>query len=448
MLKQFLIAVLLLIYPSINAQSVVHVPIQGTIDMGLPNYIQRAITMAEADSAEFIIFDIDTFGGRVDAATKIKDAILSSNITTIAFINRRAISAGALISLSCDSIFMTSGATIGAATAVDAEGEKASEKVISYMREEMAASAEANGRSREIAQAMVDEEMEIDFILSVYKDTLSGSQIEGFNKGKLITLSTDLAIKLGIADNEVESFSLLLEYLNIAENNVIEVKETWSELLVRFLTNPSFAPILMSLGMIGVFFEIKSPGFGVPGGLGLLCLSLFFGSHLLVGLANSTEMLILSGGLLMILLEVLVIPGFGVAGISGFLMIAYSFFTMLIGDYPLPEDFNIAIRSMSYSFVLMIALGILSFKALTRSDYYKKFIPVEGQSSAEGYSVSRGYENLIGQIGQCVTILRPSGRVEINGKVYQAISAGEFVEVGETILVSGTEENQIIVKKV
>ena len=448
MLKQFLIAVVLIICPSINAQSVVHVPIQGTIDMGLPNYIQRAITMAEADSAEFIIFDIDTFGGRVDAATKIKDAILGSNIRTIAFINRRAISAGALISLSCDSIFMTSGATIGAATAVDAEGEKASEKVISYMREEMAASAEANGRSREIAQAMVDEEMEIDFILSADKDTLSGSQIEGFNKGKLITLSTDLAIKLGIADNEVESFSLLLEYLNIAENNVVKVKETWSELLVRFLTNPSFAPILMSLGMIGVFFEIKSPGFGVPGGLGLLCLSLFFGSHLLVGLANSTEMLILSGGLLMILLEVLVIPGFGVAGISGFLMIAYSFFTMLIGDYPLPEDLNIAIRSMSYSIVLMIALGILIFKALTRSDYYKKFIPVEGQSSAKGYSVSRGYGTLIGQIGQCVTILRPSGRVEINGKVYQAISAGEFVEAGETVLVSGTEENQIVVKKV
>jgi len=448
MLKQFLIAVVLIICPSINAQSVVHVPIQGTIDMGLPNYIQRAITMAESDSAEFIIFDIDTFGGRVDAATKIKDAILGSNIRTIAFINRRAISAGALISLSCDSIFMTSGATIGAATAVDAEGEKASEKVISYMREEMAASAEANGRSREIAQAMVDEEMEIDFILSADKDTLSGSQIEGFNKGKLITLSTDLAIKLGIADNEVESFSLLLEYLNIAENNVVKVKETWSELLVRFLTNPSFAPILMSLGMIGVFFEIKSPGFGVPGGLGLLCLSLFFGSHLLVGLANSTEMLILSGGLLMILLEVLVIPGFGVAGISGFLMIAYSFFTMLIGDYPLPEDLNIAIRSMSYSIVLMIALGILFFKALTRSDYYKKFIPVEGQSSAKGYSVSRGYGNLIGQIGQCVTILRPSGRVEINGKVYQAISAGEFVEAGETVLVSGTEENQIVVKKV
>ena len=107
-----------------------------------------------------------------------------------------------------------------------------------------------------------------------------------------------------------------------------------------------------------------------------------------------------------------------------------------------------AILSMSYSFILMIGLGGLIFRVLTRSDYYKKMIPVKGQSSAEGYSISRGYKNLIGEIGQCVTILRPSGRVEINGKVYQAISRGEFVEVGETVLVSGTDENQIVVKKV
>jgi membrane-bound serine protease (ClpP class) len=448
MFNQLFIPFLFILHLSLYSQTVVHVPIQGTIDMGLPNYIQRAITIAEADSAEFIIFDIDTFGGRVDAATKIKDAILGSNISTIAFINRRAISAGALISLSCDSIYMTSGATIGAATAVDAEGEKASEKVISYMREEMAASAEANGRSREIAEAMVDEEIKIDFILSVENDTLTSGDIEGFNKGKLITLSTNFALKLGIADNQVESFLLLLDKLKIDENNVVEVKETWSELLVRFLTNPTFAPILMSLGMIGLFFEIKSPGFGIPGGLGLLCLVLFFGSHLLVGLADSTEMLILCGGLLMVLLEILVIPGFGIAGIAGFLMIVYSLFTMLIGDYPLPEDLDMAIRSMSYSFVLMLTLGTLIFRALTRSDYYKRLIPVEGQRSAKGYSISRGYEQLIGKTGKCVTVLRPSGRVEINEKVYQAMSMGEFIEVGEMVLVSDTNENQIVVKRV
>mgnify|MGYP003973867235 CR=1 FL=1 len=447
MFNQFFILLLLLMPLRLNAQSVVHVPIHGTIDMGLPNYIQRAVTIAEANSAEFIIFDIDTFGGRVDAATQIKDAILGTDISTIAFINRRAISAGALISLSCDTIFMTPGATIGAATAVDAEGEKASEKVISYMREEMAASAEANGRSREIAEAMVDEEIEIDFILSVGNDTLNSGDIEGFNKGKLITLSTDLALKLGIADERVESFSLLLDKLSINEKDVIEVKESWSELLVRFLTNPTFAPILMSLGMIGLFFEIKSPGFGVPGGIGLLCLALFFGSHLLVGLADATEMLILVGGLLMVLLEILVIPGFGVAGIVGFLMIMYSLFTMLIGEHPLPEDFNIAMRSMSYSFILMIGLGALIFRALTRSEYYKKLIPVSGQSSAEGYSISKGYENLVGEMGTTTTILRPTGRVKIYGENYQAMSSGEFIESGESVIVSGTNENQLIVKK-
>ena len=431
-----------------SRQTVVHVPIHGTIDMGLPNYIERAVKISKTDSVKYLIFDIDTFGGRVDAATQIKDMVLSSEVTTIAFINRRAISAGALISLSCDLIYMTDGATIGAATAVDAEGEKASEKVISYMREEMAASAEANGRSREIAQAMVDEEIEIDFILSVNNDTLNGGEIEGFNKGKLITLSTELALKSGIADAQVESFSALLNKLNIDEKDVMKIKETWSELMVRFLTNPNFAPILMSLGMIGLFFEIKSPGFGVPGGLGIACLALFFGSHLLVGLADITEILILGVGLLLILLEILVIPGFGIVGIPGFIMIIYSLFTMLIGEYPLPQDFNMAIRSMSYSFVLMLILGILIFRALTRSDYYKKLIPVEGQPSSKGYSISKGYENLIGDIGKCVTVLRPSGRVEINGKVYQAISTGEYIIKGESVKVTHTDENQIVVKKV
>ena len=142
---------------------VYHVSIHGTIDMGLPHFIQRVVDEAEENKAKAIIFDIDTFGGRVDAATQIKDIILDSKIPTIAFINKRAISAGALISLSCDSIFMSPGASIGAATAVDLKGNKASEKVISYMREEMASTAEANNRPREIATSMVDEELSIPY---------------------------------------------------------------------------------------------------------------------------------------------------------------------------------------------------------------------------------------------------------------------------------------------
>ena len=197
-----------------NNQIIYSVPIEGDIDMGLPYYLERVITEAENDNAKYIIFTIDTFGGRVDAATQIKDAILNSKIPTIAFINKRAISAGALISLSCDSIYMASGGTIGAATAVDGSGKKTSEKVISYMREEMASTAEANGRSREIASAMVDDEIEIDFHLTIDGDTLTEKDINGFKEFKLITLSTMHAVLLGIADEEISSFEELLRRFN------------------------------------------------------------------------------------------------------------------------------------------------------------------------------------------------------------------------------------------
>ena len=197
---------------------VYHVPIQGTIDMGLPHYIQRVIDQAESEEVAAIIFDIDTFGGRVDAATQMKDIILDSKITTVAFINKRAISAGALISLSCDSIFMSAGASIGAATAVDLQGEKASEKVISYMREEMASTAEANNRFRDVASAMVDEDLSISFIVNSLGDTLTSEDVEGFSEGKLVTLSTNLAILLGIADKELNN-SLTDSYGDLSCDN-------------------------------------------------------------------------------------------------------------------------------------------------------------------------------------------------------------------------------------
>ena len=203
----------------LNAKSIYLIPIKGDIDMGLPYFIERGIKEAELNEAEVIIFDIDTFGGRVDAATKIKVTILDSNIPTIAFINRRAISAGALISLSCDSIFMTSGATIGAATAVDLQGNKGSEKVISYMREEMASTAEANGKSRDIASMMVDEELSLSYFITIDGDTLRTNDIEGFKVDKLVTLTTKDAIKLDFAESEIETFDLLLPSVFPSINN-------------------------------------------------------------------------------------------------------------------------------------------------------------------------------------------------------------------------------------
>ena len=206
----------------LNADAVYRVPIEGTIDLGLPPFIQRMIDKAESENATAIIFDINTFGGRVDAATQIKDAILGSDITTIAFINRRAISAGALISLSCEKIYMTGGGLIGAATAVDMSGKKGSEKVISFMREEMASTAEKRGRNKEIARGMVDEELNFSHLV-INGDSISVNDIEGRKDGKLISLTTEQAIKYRIADGTAESIEALMDTLSYGS---FEVKES------------------------------------------------------------------------------------------------------------------------------------------------------------------------------------------------------------------------------
>ena len=427
---------------------VYHVPIHGTIDMGLPHYIQRVVNEAEENNANVIIFDIDTFGGRVDAATQIKDIILDSKVTTIAFINKRAISAGALIALSCDSIFMTPGASIGAATAVDLQGNKASEKVISYMREEMASTAEANNRSRGIATAMVDEELSIDFLLNMQGDTLTVKDVEGFAEGKLITLSTQLAVQLGIAGGEFERIEDVLKYLGLENVEQKNTKESWSEKLVRFLTNPVVAPLFMSLGMLGLFMEIKSPGFGIPGIIGLTCLALFFGSHFLVGLADMTEVIFLLAGIALILMEILVVPGFGVVGISGIIMVFYSFFKMLIGVYPSPADYYFAYMGLSVGIITSVIMAVIFYKTFPHTELYQKLIPFTPQKSGEGFTISKGYDMLIGEMGKTVTDLRPSGKVEIIGKYYQAMSHGDYIESNEDIIVDGVDENQILVKKV
>ena len=164
-LKYLVLLLFLTVSRLVSVEVVYRVPIQDVIDLGLPSFVERAIAQAEKEGASAIIFDIDTFGGRVDGATQIKDAILGCKVPTVAFINRRAISAGALIALSCEKVIMTGGGTIGAVTAVDLSGKKASEKVISYMREEMASTAEIRGRNTLIAQAMVDEEIAFEFVV-------------------------------------------------------------------------------------------------------------------------------------------------------------------------------------------------------------------------------------------------------------------------------------------
>jgi len=198
----------------------------------------------------------------------------------------------------------------------------------------------------------------------------------------------------------------------------------------------------MSLGMLGLFMEIKSPGFGVPGTVGLICLALFFGSHFLVGLADMTEVIFLLAGIVLILMEILVIPGFGVVGISGICIVFYSFFKMLIGVYPSPEDYYFAYMGLSVGIITSIIIAVIFYNTFPHTELYKRLIPFSPQKSEEGFTISKGEK------GKTVTDLRPAGKVEIMGKYYQAMSHGDYIENDQDIIVDGVDENQILVKKV
>jgi membrane-bound serine protease (ClpP class) len=308
MKKLFILLVFIFISQLIFSQNkkIYYAEIDGEIDLGMAPYISRVVNEANEENADAIIFKINTFGGRVDAAPQIKDAILSSDIPTIAFISNRAISAGALIALSCNKITMVPGSSIGAATVVDQTGQKQSEKYQSYMRSEMRSTAERNGRRTDIAQGMVDERVMVEGLV---------------DSTQLITLTTEEAIKYGIADTTVESLNEVLAVFGFKGAQVITVQSNWAEDIVKFLNNAIVSTILIMIGFFGLMAEVKTPGWGVPGTAGLIALALFFGSSYILELASIVEILLFIAGIVLIAVEIFVIPGFGVAGISGIILI-------------------------------------------------------------------------------------------------------------------------------
>lgn len=432
---------------SLFSETIYKVPIKGTIDLGLPPFIKRVISIAEKDNASAIIFEINTFGGRVDAATQIKDAILGSKVPTIAFINRRAISAGALISLSCEKIYMTEGGLLGAATAVDMSGKKGSEKVISFMREEMASTAEKRGRNTEIARGMVDEELMFTHLV-IKGDSIIVNDIEGRKEGKLISLTTEQALKYNISDGKAETLNELINLLGYSELVLKENIENWSEKLVRFLTNPVVASLLTTFGFLGILFELQSPGWGIPGVVGLICLILSLSASYIAQLATISDMLLIIAGLSLIMLEAFVIPGFGVVGISGIGIVVYGLYLLLIPNVPVGEE---VLSNATDGFMIGLLgaiIGIyLLLKLMVKTKFWKQLTAPGSQKKEDGYTNSFGWESLIDQIGVADTDLHPSGWVRVEDKRFFMISEGDFIEKGSSVKILSVDGNRVLVKK-
>lgn len=433
-LYKLTLATLLLAAPAAGqAPAVYRIPVTGTVENGLAPYVARALREAEAAGAAAAYLDIDTPGGRVDAAERISDAVRRARIPVYAFVNPRAFSAGALIALSAREIYMRPGAVIGAATPVDGEGQRASEKMVSAMRAEFRAVAEERGLDPRIAEAMVDEDVEIPGVVE---------------KGRLLTLTSGEARKVGYARAEVADEEALLEAVGLRGADVVAVDPNWAEQVVRFLTNPLVSPLLLSLGLLGLVLEIKSGAFGLGGLVSLASLGLFFGSSFLLGLAGWEEVLLLGLGLVALAVEAFVLPGFGVAGVLGLTAVAASMVLAMMGAAPTSGDVAQALAILGASLVITAAVIYAWLRHIPNSDRWGGLFLRGGMAQSEGYISAPPRADLVGQEGVAVTDLRPAGTASIAGERVDVVTEGEFVAQGSPVRVLRSEGYRHVVRSV
>ena len=427
-----------------GSQRVYVATISGSIDLGMTPYIKRTLREATDSTNSTVVLDINTPGGRLDAAFEIKDSLLEAEVPVIAYINREAFSAGALIAIASNKIYIAPGGVLGAATPVDSTGEKASEKVVSAVRTDFKSVAELRGRDTSIAEAMVDDEVAIEGLVE---------------KGKLLTLTSTEALKWGYSEGEASNLDALLTAEGLGGATIIPMEPSLSEQLVRFITNPVVAGILISLGFLGLMAELTSPGFGVPGIGGLLLLALFFWGHMLAELTGWEGVALVTIGLILIAIEMLAIPGFGVTGLLGIGSFFSGLFISMVGQGAASGDFLRATLVLTAATTLIIIGTWLILKYMPRRRAFRGLALQTSLVSGSGLeepSASKGdrkggissvtYTKMVGARGIALTDLRPSGVARIDNHRIDVVTEGGFIEKGKTIEVIADEEYRRVVK--
>ncbi|MBU8697616.1 NfeD family protein [Bacillus pumilus] len=420
----------LLLGVQLTAKSVdqkVHViPIEDTVEKGLSKFIERSFEHAKSERAKHIILDINTPGGAVDAALEIADTIRASDIPVTAFVNHRALSAGAFLALNADQIYMTPNGKMGAAAIIDGEGNAADQKSESLWLAEMSDAAEKQGRDPKYALAMADPDIDA-------KDA-------GAPKGELLTFNTDRALQFGYAEGEAENLDDLLQKLKLANASVQYDEVSFAEKVARFLTHPIVIPILLSIASLGLIVELYSPGFGVPGTMGVTALLLFFYGHLVAGFAGYETLFLFLAGLLLLILE-LFLPG-GIVGVIGLICVVVSLF-LAAGSFT-----EMAISILIATAVSIIAVILLTKVLGKRMKFFKKFILTDSTNKESGYVSNETREDLVGQIAVTLTALRPSGTAVLGDERIDVVSEGAFIDKDEQVKIVKAEGSRIVVRKV
>lgn len=440
-----ILAILLTCFAAISAfaqdgseKLVYHLRVLDDIDPRTNRYTELGLEAAVEAGADIVIIELDTYGGALNDADEIRTRILDFDRPIYAWINKDAASAGALISIACDSIYMASGSSIGAATVVGGDGAAAPDKYQSYMRSIMRSTAEAKGRNPALAEAMVDEDIDLDSIAT---------------EGKVLTLSVSEAIKYDFCEAELNTLEEVIEQVGVKNYRIETYSLRSSEKVIALFLNPFVSGILILIIIGGIYFELQTPGVGFPILASAIAAVLYFTPYYLNGLAENWEIAIFFLGVVLIAAEIFVIPGFGVAGVSGLILTLGSLILVMLNNDMLDfsfvgsGDIFIAAATTMVGFMLSILLLFIGGVRLAESPMFKKIALTDTQDSREGYTSRFIKETMKGKDGVAHTILRPSGKVMIEDTVYDATTRGEYIARGEAVRVISDEGTSLKVKK-
>jgi membrane-bound serine protease (ClpP class) len=425
----FLLAFVLMAVPfqgKADNEIVYIAPIEETVEKGLYAFLSRAVQTAEEENASAIIFEINTPGGAVDAAGEIGKLLTSTKVKTISFVNKQALSAGAYISLNTDEIYMVPGSTMGSAAIIDQQGNTAGKKAESYWFAAMQSAARQTDRDPIYALAMADESVDLPKL--------------GAPKGKLLTLTAEQAEEVGYSEGTVDSRADLLKRLGYENAQIRTIDESFAEKLARFITHPVVVPILLSIGSLGLVLELYSPGFGIPGFMGLSALLLFFYGHMVAGLAGYETLILFVIGIGLIIAEFF-LPG-GIAGIAGI--------GAILGSLFLATD-NVVHMGISLLIALAVSVlaSILMIKVFgKRMKFFKKIILTDSTNTERGYISNKSRLELIGLEGYALTALRPSGTVVLKDERIDVVSEGGYIAKGANVKVVKAEGSRIVVREI
>ncbi|WP_099158548.1 NfeD family protein [Virgibacillus ndiopensis] len=409
-----------------NGKLVYVIPIEDEVEKGLEAFLTRATKEAREAGADHIIFEIDTPGGRVDVAGQIAELLQNLDIPTTAYVVNQALSAGSYIALNTDSIYMNPQATMGASGVINQDGTAADKKAQSAWLSAMKSAAESKGRDPLFAAAMADPNID----LPEY----------GAPEGEFLTLDPSTAIETEYSKGTVEDRVDLLGELGLSKSTVVEMEPTLSEELAGILTNPVVVPILLSIASLGLIVELYSPGFGIPGIMGLLSLVLFFYGHIVAGLAGFEAIILLVLGIVLIIAEFFV-PG-GIVGLLGIGSIVWSL--LLSG-----QDLGHMSMSIGIAFLVAIVAAIILFKTIGMEKGFFRHIILKDQTSTElGYVSSVNRLELIGLEGVTVTPLRPSGIASFDNERIDVVSEGSFIQKDKSIRVVKVEGVRVVVREI